>query len=91
MASNSKTGQLIKTLPDGSFIVFRQTPHGSGYYRVSPDRQQYIRVSMEQYVPPIQGEWGYNTVGRSLKNYQAQKGKGRKRSRTKKHRRTKRR
>jgi len=30
---------------------------------------------MEQYVPPIQGEWGYNTVGRSLKNYRHKKEK----------------
>ena len=91
MASHSKTGTLLQTLPNGSFIVHRSTPHGDGYYRVSPNRQQYIRVSMEQYTPPYQGEWGANTSGRSLSNYQRkQQGQGKKSSRTKKNRRTKR-
>ena len=74
------TEQIIETLPNGSQIIRRivrtqNPPYGvrnnQGYVKQFPNGSEK-RTDMTPYTNPTPTEWGHNTHGRSVSNYQKQ-------------------
>lgn len=74
------TDKLIETLPNGSQIIRRivrtqNPPYGvrnnQGYVKRFPNGSEKP-TDMTPYTNPTPTEWGHNTHGRSVSNYQKQ-------------------